>query len=215
VILPPAIADYLAGLHPQPDPLLAEMREHGRRDGIPIVDHTTGVLLELVAQAAQARRAVEVGTAIGVSTLHLARGGAHVTSFEVDPERHAAASDYLSRAGLVDRVDLRLQDADEALAALRPEPPIDLAFIDGPKDRYGDHLERLAELVRPGGLLLVDNVLISGAAATQEPTAPWGAQHIANIRAVNQRLAAHPLLKTAFLPVGDGVALAVRQRAPE
>ena len=71
--------EYLSGLEPDPDPLLAEMRAHGERDHIPIVEDVTGGLLEVLAASTGAKRAVEVGTAIGVSTLHLARGGAHVT----------------------------------------------------------------------------------------------------------------------------------------
>lgn len=209
MIVSPAVEAYLSGLVPEPDPVLAEMQEHGRRDGIPIVQPTTGMLLEVLAAATGARRAVEVGTAIGVSTLHLARGGAHVTSFEVDRECHAAARDYLGRAGLTDRVDLRLQDASEGLAQL--EGSFDLGFIDGPKNLYGDHLELMVGLLRPGGLLLVDNVLISGAAATQEPVGPWDAQRIEEMRAFNARLVGHPELRTTLTPVGDGVALSVRQ----
>lgn len=210
MILDPVVAEYLTGLEPEPDPLLTEMRARGDREGIPIVHHVTGGLLEVLAAATGALRAVEVGTAIGVSTLHLARGGAHVTSFEVDPERHEAARDYLTRAGLADRVDLRLQDATEGLAELE-QGGYDLAFIDGPKDRYGGHLDQLVALLRPGGLLLVDNVLISGASATQEPTGPWSEEHIRNMRAFNDALKQRDDLRATFTPVGDGVALAVRQ----
>ena len=116
----PAVTDYLTGLEPEPDALLAEMRAHGDRDDIPIVHHLTGGLLEVLAAATGAGRAVEVGTAIGVSTLHLARGGAHVTSFEVDAARHEAAKEYLARDGRADQVDLRLQNATEGLATSRP-----------------------------------------------------------------------------------------------
>ncbi|MDP9293041.1 MAG: O-methyltransferase [Actinomycetota bacterium] len=209
MIVSPAVEAYLSGLVPEPDSILTEMQEHGRRDRIPIVHATTGMLLEVLAAATGARRAVEVGTAIGVSTLHLARGGAHVTSFEVDPERHAAARDYLGRAGLADRVDLRLQDASEGLAEL--EGGFDLGFIDGPKNLYGDHLEQVVGLLRTGGLLLVDNVLISGAAATREPIDHWDAQSIEQMRAFNARLVEHAQLHTTLTPVGDGVALSVRQ----
>ena len=66
MIRDPAVTDYLTGLEPEPDPLLAEMRAHGDRDHIPIVDHVTGGLLEVLAAATRAQRAVEVGTAIGV-----------------------------------------------------------------------------------------------------------------------------------------------------
>lgn len=206
----PAVTDYLTGLEPEPDALLAEMRAHGDRDNIPIVHHVTGGLLEVLAAATGAGRAVEVGTAIGVSTLHLARGGAHVTSFEVDAERHEAATDYLARDGRADRVDLRLQDATEGLATLETGS-FDLAFIDGPKAGYATHLERCVELLRPGGLLLVDNVLMGGGAATGEPTNQWSEESVALIRDFNASLKARDDLRATFLAVGDGVALAVRQ----
>jgi caffeoyl-CoA O-methyltransferase len=210
VILDRAIADYVTALEPEPDPLLAEMRAHGERDGIPIVEAPTGGLLEVLAMSTGALRAVEVGTAIGVSTLHLARGGAHVTSFEVDAERHAAALDYLARAGLGDRVDLRLQDAMEGLGGLE-RGGFDLGFIDGPKAGYGGYLEQVVDLLRPGGLLLVDNVLLSGAVPTGQPAGHWSEQHIRDMREFNERLRARDDLRATFATVGDGVALAVRQ----
>jgi predicted O-methyltransferase YrrM len=203
-----AVTEYLTGLEPEPDALLAEMRAHGERDSIPIVHHVTGGLLEVLAAATGAARAVEVGTAIGVSTLHLARGGAHVTSFEVDPERHEAAKGYLRRDGR--EADLRLQDATEGLAALE-EGGYDLAFIDGPKAGYATHLDRCVELLRPGGLLLVDNVLMGGGAATGAPTNQWGQESVDLIRDFNASLSRRDDLRATFLAVGDGVAMAVRR----
>jgi caffeoyl-CoA O-methyltransferase len=210
VILEPAMVEYLSGLEPDPDPLLAEMRAHGARDHIPIVTDVTGGLLEVLAASTGAARAVEVGTAIGVSTLHLARGGAHVTSFEVDPERHEHAGQYLARDGRADQVDLRLQDAAEGLAELEPGG-YDLGFIDGPKAGYPTYLDQIVGLLRPGGTLLVDNVLMGGGAATGEPSNQWSAESVATIRAFNAALRAHEELRVTFLPVGDGVALGVRQ----
>ena len=204
----PAVTDYLAGLEPEPDPLLAEMRAHGERDHIPIVEHVTGGLLELLAAATGAQRAVEVGTAIGVSTLHLSRGGAHVTSFEVDPERHAAAKEYLRRGGF--EPDLRLQDATEGLAELE-SGSFDLAFVDGPKVGYASHTDEVVRLLKPGGLLLVDNVLMGGGAATGRPTNQWGQDSVDLIRAFNREIAERDDLRATFLAVGDGVAMAVRQ----
>jgi caffeoyl-CoA O-methyltransferase len=206
----PAVTEYVTGLEPEMDPLLAEMRAHGDRDGVPIVHHPTGGLLETLAAATGAQKAVEVGTAIGVSTLHLARGGAHVTSFEVDPERHEAAKDYLARDGRADQVDLRLLDASEGLAELEPDS-FDLAFIDGPKAGYGAHLEEAVRLLRKGGLLLVDNVLMGGGAATGRPSNQWSAESVALIRDFNASLEARDDLRATFLAVGDGVAMAVRQ----
>src|SRR5581483_8628417 len=105
------------------------MQAHGARDGIPIVVPVTGALLGVLTAATGARRVVEVGTAIGVSTLHIARAlpdGGTLVSFEIDPERHRAAAGYLERGGVAARADLRLQDAVAGLAEL--EGPFDMAF---------------------------------------------------------------------------------------
>jgi predicted O-methyltransferase YrrM len=212
MIVTDAVSTYLASLHPDPDPVLAEMEAHADRDAIPIVTPDTGELLQTLAAATGARRIVEVGTAIGVSTLYLARGlrdGGTVVSFEVDTARHESARDYLERAGLGDRVDLRLEDARSGLAGL--EGPFDLAFIDAVKQQYGDYLEGVLRILRPGALIVADNVLMSGTVATGRPDGGWSEAHIANARAFNERLHAHPEIEVAsVLPVGDGVALAVR-----
>jgi predicted O-methyltransferase YrrM len=206
----PEVAAYLDALVPEPDPLLAEMRAQGRRDHIPIVEPVTGVLLEVLARTTGARRVVEVGTAIGVSTLHLARAvgeGGLVVSFEIDPDRHAAARGYLDRAGLAGRTDLRLEDAGSGLATL--EPGFDMAFLDGVKSDYPNHLELALGLLRRGGLLAVDNVLLSGDAAAGRSRSHWSEQDIADMRAFNERLVSRPDLDATVLPVGDGVAIAV------
>jgi caffeoyl-CoA O-methyltransferase len=205
MIVTPAVRDYLDRTRPPADPLLAEMQAHGARERIPILDAQSGALLHVLARAIGARRIVEVGTAIGVSTLHLARGGAHVTSFEVDRERHEAARGYLQQAGLADHVDLRLEDAAAGLRSL--EPPFDLAFVDGPKLSYDEHVERCLELLRPGGLLLVDNTLMGGSVAG----APggWSGASVENQRELNARLLADERLCATVTAVGDGVAIAV------
>src|SRR5947208_4062478 len=118
------------------------MEAQGAREGIPIVQPPTGALLHVLALACGARRVVEVGTAIGVSTLYLARAlpeDGLIVSFEIDEARHAAARDYLGRAGVINRADLRLEDARAGLAAL--EGSFDMAFIDGVKAQYGDYLD--------------------------------------------------------------------------
>ncbi len=211
-ILTPEVERYLAAARPDPDAVLAEMERHGARERIPIVGPATGRLLHVLALAVAARRVVEIGTAIGVSTLHLARAvpaGGEVVSFEVDAARQDAARDYLRRAGVLDRVDLRLEDALQGLARL--ESPFDLAFLDARKDEYAGYLDAVLPLVRPGGLIAVDNVLLSGTVATGQPARNWDAAAVAHGRAFNERLLAHPDLTATLTPVGDGVAIAVRR----
>ncbi len=212
VIVTEAVSDYLARLRPAPDAVLAEMEAHGAREGIPIVVPETGALLHTLALATGAHRIVEVGTAIGVSTLYLARAlpaGGTIVSFEIDAERHAAAQRYLERAGVSDHADLRLQDAREGLAAL--EPPFDMAFIDGVKAQYIDYFELVLPLLEPGAVLAVDNVLMSGSVAEGRSDGHWTEAQIATARSFNERLLARPELSGTVTPVGDGVLVAVRQ----
>jgi predicted O-methyltransferase YrrM len=211
VILTDAVSAYLETLQAPPDDVLAEMQEHGRREGIPIVVPETGALLHLLARAARARRIVEVGTAIGVSTLYLARAlepGGTVVSFEVDAVRHAAAEDYLARAGVGDRADLRLQDARQGLASL--EGSFDFAFIDGVKGQYDDYLGLLLPRLNAGGVLAVDNVLMSGTVAEGRSDGHWTDEQIRQMRAFTQHVLSLPELTCTVLPVGDGVLVAVR-----
>jgi predicted O-methyltransferase YrrM len=212
MIVTDAVRDYLDAIRPAPDPLLAEMEAHGARDGIPILDPHSGALLHVLARAIGARRIVEVGTAIGVSTLHLARAlpqGGELVSFEIDPERRAAASGYLARAELAGRVDLRLLDARAGLAEL--EGPFDLAFLDGVKSEYAEYLELVVPLLRRGGLVAIDNVLMSGTVAEGRSDGHWTDEQIADARALNLRLLSHPALVATVTPVGDGIALAARR----
>lgn len=212
MIVTPAVRDYLDAIRPPADPLLAEMQAHGARERIPILDPQSGALLHVLARATGARRVVEVGTAIGVSTLQLARAlpaGGELVSFEIDPARHAAAQAYLARDGLAARVDLRLQDARAGLAELRG--PFDLAFVDGVKAEYEEYLALVVPLLRPGGLVAVDNVLMSGTVAEGRGDGHWSDEQVARARELNGRLLDHPQLVATITPVGDGIALAARR----
>jgi predicted O-methyltransferase YrrM len=211
-IVTPDVERYLSEIRPAPDELLAEMEAHGARDGVPIVAATTGRLLEVLARAARARRIVEIGTAIGVSTLYLARAlppDGELVSFEIDPARHAAAQAYLERSGVTARVDLRLQDALEGLRSL--DGPFDVAFLDAAKGEYGAYLDVTLPLLRPGALVLVDNVLMSGTVASGRSDGHWDDDDIAGARELNRRLTDSPDLLGTVTPVGDGVGIAVRR----
>jgi caffeoyl-CoA O-methyltransferase len=214
VILTDNVSSYLERTRMPPDPVLAEMEAHAARDGIPVVVPETGELLQVLALASGAQRAVEVGTAIGVSALYTARGlapGGSIVSFEIDPVRHQAARGYLERAGVADRTDLRLQDAREGIAAINGT--FDFAFLDGFKTQYGDYFEELLPRLAPGAVLVVDNTLMSGLVAEGKGDEIWTDQQVSEARAFNDRLLAHPELVGTLTPIGDGVLVAVKREA--
>ena len=211
MIVTEQVERYLVDSRPAPDELLLEMEAHAARDRIPIVVPETAAFIGAAVRSAGARRAVEVGTAIGYSTLLIARAlgeGGLITSFEIDDERHRAAIDYLRRAGVADRVDLHLQDAALGLAGLEPGA-FDMAFIDGQKGDYAGHLALVLPLLRRGGTVLVDNTLLSGAVADGRSAGHWTQEAVDEMRAFNARVLGDPDLSAALLPVGDGLLIAV------
>jgi len=212
MILDPVVADYLATLYPPSDPLLQEMERQGEADGVPIVMKDGGLALGVLARAVGARRVVECGTAIGVSTLHLARAvgeGGEVITFDVDPDRQATARAYLERAGVADRVDLRLQPALDGLRGV--EGPFDLAFIDAIKSEYAGYVELVLPKLRVGGMLVIDNALMGGSvAAGTRAEGGWSQRDIDALRDLNAALVARDDLATVVLPVADGMTIAVK-----
>jgi predicted O-methyltransferase YrrM len=213
VITDPEVETYLRASRRAPDDVLAEMERHGERDGIPIVMPETGAVLTVLTRACAAMRVVEVGTAIGVSTLHIARSlpeDGLIVSFEVDQARHTAARGYLERAGVRGRADLRLTDAGEGLAELDPGK-WDMVFLDGLKGDYPRHLELALPLLRPGGTVVVDNTLLGGTVAAGHGDAHWTDDAVETMRRFNAALLERDDMVAALLPVGDGLMMAVKR----
>jgi caffeoyl-CoA O-methyltransferase len=154
-----------------------------------------------------ARRAVEVGTFTGYSAISIARGLApdgHLLCCDVNEEWAAIARRYFARAGLAERITLRIAPALETLRRLPPAPEIDLVFIDADKTNYRAYYEELLPRLRPNGLIIFDNVLWMGhvidATDTSESTEA--------IRTLNDVLLRDERVDVVMLPVSDGITLA-------
>ena len=129
-------------------------------------------------------------------------------SFEIDEQRHNAAREYLTRAGVADRVDLRLMDAGVGLEQI--DQGVDLVFLDGVKEDYPRHLDLAVGLVRSGGLIVVDNALLSGGVASGRPIGHWSQEAVDRMRSINARLVSGNGLTGMVIPTGDGLAISVR-----
>jgi predicted O-methyltransferase YrrM len=212
-IVPGPVERYLAGLNRLNDPVLEEIARAGAREQLPLVDAEVGALLNVLATAIGATRILEIGTAIGYSGLWLARAlppSGMLLTMEANPERARLARENFSRAGLSDRVSVIVGDAQRMLAKVAG--PFDLVFQDGDKRQYTPLLERLIELLRPGGLLITDNVLWDGEVVPGYVTPPTRkAEDTHAIAEYNERLNAHPRLSTATVPLRDGLAISVKR----
>lgn len=167
-----------------------------------------GRLLGILVRSTGGRAVLEIGTFVGVSATWMATAlapGGHLDTLEADPRRADQAEAWFRRAGIADRVRIHRGPALETLPRL-PSGAYDLAYIDADKPAYPRYLEHALRLVRPGGLVLADNVLWGG--ALSQPAETDDAR-VAGLRAYTQAAASHPLLETTVLAIGDGVALSV------
>jgi predicted O-methyltransferase YrrM len=213
-IVPDAVERYLASLNRVSDPVLRDIAREGQDRDLPLVDAEVGALLRVLAMAVRATRILEIGTAIGYSGIWMAGAlpeGGMLLTMEVDDQRVREARDNFKRAGVSERVNVISGNARLLLAKV--SGPFDLIFQDGDKLMYGPMLNRLVDLLRPGGLLVTDNVLWDGEVVPGFVAKP--ARNQDDTRAIaeyNERVAAHPQLVTTLVPLRDGVSISVKKR---
>jgi predicted O-methyltransferase YrrM len=172
-----------------------------------------GQFMALLIEILGARRALEVGTFTGYSALAVARAlppDGRLVACDVSEEYAAVARRYWADAGIADRIDLRLGPALETLKGLLEDgaaDSFDFCFIDADKSNYDGYYELALQLVRPGGLIAIDNVLWSGAVVDPDDQS----DETRAIRALNDKIHADDRVSVSMLPIGDGLTLARRR----
>jgi len=203
---------YLQTVRPGSDPILADMEAYAAEHHVPIADPETAALVAMLARAAGGRAVLEVGLAIGYTALRVARSltdGGRVTSLESDPKMIAVAREFLVRDIAGARVEIVAGDAGETMAAQRG--PFDLIYVDADKVGYAWYVELALDRLGPGGLVVIDNLLMDGAVASAEGDGHWSQASVDAARELNSRLAAEEGLSFVLLPVGDGVGVVQRR----
>jgi predicted O-methyltransferase YrrM len=210
--LPADVHDYVLRWGLDEPPILARLREetaahpHSSMQIAP----EQGAVLALLVELLDARRCLEIGTFTGYSSLAVALAmpeDGRVVCCDVSDEYTSVARRYWAEAGVDGKVDLRLGPAVETLDALLAggaAGTFDLAFIDADKPGYPAYWERCVDLVRPGGIVAIDNTLWSGRVA--DPSADD--EHTRTIRLVNERVATDPRVRHVLLAIADGMTIA-------
>ena len=214
-----AVEDYICAHLIEEDAALSQARTVSAAAGLPdiAVSPSQGKLLQLLAETLAARKILEIGTLGGYSSIWLARGlvpGGRLITLEVDPEYAEVARANLARAGVDDRVTVRLGPGLESLPRLVEEAPFDLIFIDADKENNADYFRWALRLARPGSLIVVDNVVRQGGVADPRSTEPT----VIGTQKLFAALAAEPRVEaTAIQTVGpkgyDGFVVARVEKA--
>ena len=210
-ILDERVERYLRELRPERSEVMADMEAVAERDSVPIVHWETGRLLAALCRTLDPV-VLEVGTAIGYSTLHMAeeleRG--RVVTLERDPDRASQARAFLNRAGVGDRVELVEGDALETIPRL--EGPFDLLFVDATKGQYPRYIELAEPKLSERAVLVVDNLLMDGEVALPgDAETTWSPDSLAAARKLNAELMSSDRWLASVLPIGDGVGLGARR----
>jgi len=206
-IVDPDVERYLHDLVNPRDPILREMELLAAERGFPIVGPQVGALLHVLALACSARRVLELGSGFGYSAYWFARAvgpDGLVVLTEGSKERSLEAADFLARGGFETRCRLEVGDAFDIADGL--EGPFDLIFNDVDKQRYPDVYELALSLLRPGGLLVSDNMLWFGTVLDERPDDATAR----GVKELTRLLFESPHFATCLMPVRDGVSISVR-----
>ena len=214
-LLPPAVATYVGSVISQESGLESRLRAETAR--LPQAgmqsDPDAGALIALLVRLCNAQQAIEVGTFTGYTALKIAAAlpaGGRLVCCDVNEPWTRIGQRYWAEAGLSARIDLRLGPAGETLAALLRDAgagSFDFAFIDADKPGYDGYYEACLGLLRPGGLIVLDNMLWGGSVADERASDP----DTLALRTLNQKIRDDPRVDCALLTVGDGLMLACKR----
>lgn len=185
---------YLDALHSEQLPLLLELQQHGRKDGITIVSRETGRFLSVMVHMMQANRILEIGTGYGYSTLWMALAQppmGKIWTIDPDKQRTEIALSYFQRAGEDDYITIFNQEALELLENFQ-QRNLDIVFIDADREHYRAYLDLVVPMLKLSGIVVVDDCLIGG------------------LEEFNEYFLARPDLDATILPIGDGIGIGAR-----
>jgi predicted O-methyltransferase YrrM len=210
-ILDDHVAHYLYELRPERSPVMRDMEDLAERERIPIVHWETGRFLATLVAALDPERVLEVGTAIGYSTLHMAEqlGRGRILTIERDRERITQAREFFERAGVTDRIEMVEGDALEAIGGL--EGPFDMVFVDASKTEYPQYIALAEPKATDRAVLVIDNMLMFGEVALPKDVDTfWDREKLDMARELSTDLLRSERWLGSVLTIGDGVGFAVR-----
>jgi caffeoyl-CoA O-methyltransferase len=207
--LTPELHEYLLAHSTPPDPIIADLIAETRQNlpqaaGMQVAPEQAA-FLRMLATVSGAKRAVEIGTFTGLSSLAIARGlgsDGRLNCYDISTEFTDIARRYWARAGVDDRIELRIGPAADSIRDLPEEEHLDLVFIDADKENYTNYWNALLPRVRKGGLVLVDNVLWSGRVLDPQNDRDRG------VADFNAAAVGDPRVELVIVPIGDGITMA-------
>lgn len=208
----PEIDNYIRKIIRRETGLLKTMEEYALLNHVPIISPESAALLKLLVKLHKPARILEAGTAIGYSAIVMAEACPHavIDTIEIDEDMADIAKKNIKELGYEKRIRVLLGDALEIMQCLSSS--FDMIFLDAAKGKYIEYLNETLRLLRPGGLLISDNVLYKGLVAQDDPIPHKHRTITVNLREYLNKICNDVRLETSIIPIGDGMAVSVKER---
>lgn len=206
------IIDFIRASLPPSEPRLLKLERYAHENGVPIVQKEVASFLQVLCRIHKPMRVLEIGTAIGYSSLLMLGSlprGAQITTIERDERMAQIARENIAQFGCSGQIDVLSADADVLLEAL--DGPYDMIFMDGAKAHYIYFLPHCIRLLRPGGVLVTDNILYGGMVASRELLIRRKITIVKRLKKYIAALCSDTRLETSLLSIGDGVAVSYKK----
>ena len=206
------IIRYIRDTIPRSEGQLLEMERFAKENEVPISQPESIRMIEILLKLMNAKEILEVGSAIGYSAIRMSRASnAKVTTIELSEEMADLALENIKKAGLEEKISLIRGDGVKVLEEMDGEGIFDVIFVDAAKGQYMEFFPNCLRLLRKGGLLISDNILYKGMTATDELVVRRKITIVRRLRAYLEMLKENKQLSTAIIPIGDGVAVSVKE----
>lgn len=209
-IIYPVQLKYLENFRDEKNPLLVEMEDFASENSVPILSWQSGDFLEQLVKISKPARVLEIGTAIGYSSIRIARNLAKKSllhTIEKSKDNIKLANNYIERSGYVNKIEILEGDALSIMPKLSKK--YDFIFLDADKEDYKKLYDYSILLLKRGGIIFIDNLLWHGHAASKSIPASYR-RSTKFIRDFNRLFMAQRNIKTTILPIGDGIGLGIK-----
>ncbi|SFD56633.1 Predicted O-methyltransferase YrrM [Lentibacillus persicus] len=210
------LSNYLKSVLPEDETWVTQLEQAAELENVPIMDPLSMNFVKQIIRLQRPNKILEIGTAIGYSALRMleAYPQAHIVTIEKDEKRYYQAKANISRMGKQEHITALLGDAIEHLDKMQSRS-FDLILIDAAKGQYRQFFERSVPLLKSNGTVLSDNVLFKGYVADESKPNPRYQKIAKKIRNYNDWLITHPTFQTTIVPVGDGIAMSIKDEGRE
>ena len=205
------VSDYIRNLEKNTDSLLIEMEDYALKNKVPIIEVEVARFLEILVKLKKPKRILEIGTAIGYSSIimHRAYPKSKITTIEIDEKNFLKAKEFIKKSNYTKNIDVIFADANDALEFIKAD--YDMIFMDAAKGQYINFFEKSVERLNKGGILVSDNILFRGLVAKEKNNVRRKNTIVKRLKEFLNMITNSEIFSTTIVPIDDGMAICYKK----